>query len=246
MAETKAHPIPVSGWLHIHESLARDLLRGWPLPQPEELKILCTQLDREDWLPFMDTLLRACRHRLVKPPRPVGPLRIGLVTGLEAFADRLAVFDPLAVPAHLQTQMYAAALTKQDTVAYNVTREQRAALLRNDLDPLPFQWLTSEQAIRRRVGNGAVMDDQRMHLGEVARRAHVTIRVVPQGTGGVPTIPFQLIHGTPPVVVVPDNDGLHVSDDPETVASYWRMVHRVEALALSPDDSLALIRAVRE
>jgi hypothetical protein len=245
VTDTKVTARRVAIQFRIDSADAGRLLRGWPLMSMEQLHTFCAELDREDWIPLLSHHLVASWHKTVKPPMPVGPLGVGLVTGLEAYADGIVVYDPYAVPPHLRTQMYAAALTRQDTLTHNVTREQRAAPVLNELDPLPFMWITSEEAIRARVGSPAVMDDQLRYLAAVATRPHVTVRVIPTRTPGTPSLPFQLIHGTPPVAVTTDSKaGMRVDPNVDTVDSHLRLVDRAQRLALSRAESLRLIREV--
>ena len=112
----------VAIWLGVSRPAVTAALQGKTLLSRPAVEVLCTRLDREDWLPRLDGLLATARREPGRPNPRTGPRDADLLLGLEASADGLTVFDPWLVPSLLQTQMYATALSKLDDAAHNTAR----------------------------------------------------------------------------------------------------------------------------
>ncbi|MGX7826900.1 DUF5753 domain-containing protein [Actinokineospora sp. 24-640] len=190
--------------------------------------------------PRLSGMLMAARHRDAGSATPAtdGPFDAELLLALEAFADEIVVFDPWLVPPQLQTQEYAAAISELDDLTKNTARELP---LTDDTDPLLFRWVTSEHALRRRIGGPAVAADQLTHLVRLGELPNVTIRVIPAGVELPPANPFQLLCGSPPVVVEPSRLAFHHTAEPDAVARFASHLDVLEQRALTPEASLALL-----
>ncbi len=107
----------------------------------------------------------------------------------EAHAATLRWFEPLVVPALLQTEDYARAicqtrfgLTTEDIEAQVTVRLRRQHIMAND--PPPALWvILDEGVLHRPVGGRHVMLDQLNHLVESARRPTIAIEIIPSSVG---------------------------------------------------------------
>jgi hypothetical protein len=111
--------------------------------------------------------------------------------GLEGAASVIRTFELQFVHGLFQTEAYARAITLlgyRTAPAEEIDRRVSLRLKRQDLltGPEPPQvWsVVDEAALRRPVGGRAVMRAQLNRLTEVAELPHVTIQVVPFGSGG--------------------------------------------------------------
>jgi transcriptional regulator with XRE-family HTH domain len=179
--------------------------------------------------------------------------------GFEADAESIWNFELAAVPGLLQTEEYARAILRggvtrlsDDEIERRVeVRVRRQRLLGRD-DP-PTLWIILDEAvIRRQTGGPKVMAEQLNHLGEISALPNVDIQVVPFGAGAHPgtTGSFVVLRFADPddreVVYLETMAGdLYPETDAE-IGTAILMFDRLRAMALSPDDSVALIREAAE
>jgi transcriptional regulator with XRE-family HTH domain len=178
----------------------------------------------------------------------------GTFVGLEADASSLHAYQALLVPGLLQTERYAHAVIRAmrpDADEAEVRRRVAARMARQELlvDPSPPEyWAVIDEAVLHRVVSGPdVMAEQLYRILTVAKMPHVTIQVVPFGSGAHPGMegPF-LILGFPeqadPDVVYVDStsNGLYLEMPPD-VRRYTLMFDHLRAAALKPDDTLEMI-----
>lgn len=237
----------VAEWLGVSRASVTQALAAKNLLSRPALEVLLGRLDRVEWFPRLCGLLTTARRKTGAQDSAAGSGQrdAELVVGLEAFADAVTVFDPWLVPVQLRTQMYAAALLKLDDSVHNRARELRQAPLLCERDPLPFRWITSEHALGRSVGGKPVMDDQWASFVELAARGNVEVRVIPATTELPPVSPFQIVHGTPAVVVEPSRLTAHYSSDAGTTRHFERLVDGLMRRALGAEESVALIQGMR-
>ena len=107
----------------------------------------------------------------------------------ETQAATLRWFEPLVVPALLQTEDYVRAicqtrfgLTKDDIEAQVTARLGRQRILTRN-QPTALWVILDEGVLHRPVGGRHVMLDQVNHLVEAARRPSVAIEVIPASVG---------------------------------------------------------------
>ncbi|MFC5290912.1 DUF5753 domain-containing protein [Actinokineospora guangxiensis] len=246
IGESGVRHATVAEWLGVSRASVSAAIACSNLFSRPALEVLLNRLGESCWFARLNELLIAARRKDGCPGSTTdGEQRdADLLPGLEAFADKLTVFDPWWVPTLLRTQGYAVALAKLDSVIQNRAREQRQTSLLEDRDPLHVCWITSEHALHRQVGGRAVMDDQRAFLVELTGRPTVTMHVIPAKGDLPPTSPFQLVHGTPPVVVESSRLALHYAHDPGTVGHFEHLAEALTQRALSARDSARLLQEV--
>ncbi|TQM15247.1 helix-turn-helix domain-containing protein [Pseudonocardia kunmingensis] len=162
------------------------------------------------------------------------------------------------VPGLLQTPDYAKAIFTSrlrpyapselsNAVAARTVRQQR--LVRDD-DPLTLIALVDEAVLRRPVGGPDVMRAQCAHLVASAGIDRVTLRVLPAGLGAASAMAagFTLLSfagiGAPDIAYVEHPFGSVRTDKESDVARAAARFDRLYAIALTSDESVALIQRV--
>lgn len=170
----------------------------------------------------------------------------------EEEAEEVLAFELAIIPGLLQTEAYARALmghgpAKLDDAEIDKRVQVRAERQRilDRADPAQLFAVIDEAALRRTVGGPEVMREQLRHLIEMAERPNVTIQVIPfdagphPGTGGRFTI---LGFGEDPdAVYIETIAGELLLDENEAVARYRTVFRRLNAEALTPEATIALI-----
>ncbi|MFD3313446.1 Scr1 family TA system antitoxin-like transcriptional regulator [Streptomyces sp. NPDC058694] len=175
----------------------------------------------------------------------------------EAIATAIRQYAQLLIPGLLQTKAYAEAVFR----AYRPTapdaeigplvaaRLERAHLLDDPTTPLLWAVL-DEAALRREVGGDAVMAEALRHVADLARKHRIIVQVLPFGAGAHAAMdgPLKLMEfeDAPPLSFVEAPDMGKLLDDPATVARHTLMFSLLQAAALSPQDSLAVIESVAQ
>ncbi|WP_151480107.1 helix-turn-helix domain-containing protein [Streptomyces albicerus] len=175
----------------------------------------------------------------------------------EAVATAIRHYLPLLIPGLLQTPAYAAALFRsyrpmvsgaeiEELVA---TRMERAHLLRDPTTPLLWVVL-DEAAVRRPVGGATAMAEALRHVADLARRHRIIMQVLPfdagahAGMGG--SLKLMEFADAPPLCFVEGLDMGKLLDDPATVARHTLTFNLLQAAALSPQRSLALVESAAQ
>lgn len=170
----------------------------------------------------------------------------------EGDADELLTFELSVIPGLLQTEDYARALIRKGPAELDDAdiekrveiRAERQRILEGD-DPLRLFAVLDEAALRRTVGGPEVMRAQLRHLIEMAARPNITLQVIPfdagphPGTGGRFTIIS--FPGEDPDAVYIETIAGELLIESEGVGRYRRAFRRLNAEALSPEDTIALI-----
>ncbi|GAA2349065.1 MULTISPECIES: helix-turn-helix domain-containing protein [Streptomyces] len=115
----------------------------------------------------------------------------------------------------------------------------------------PRCWFVLDEAVLRRpVGGPAVMRDQLSSLLERGTQSHVTIQVLPFTAGGHAeaggSLTLFTTPGEPPVAYDESSQSGLIVEDQGDVAQRRENYDLLRAMALSPRDSEAMIRAVME
>ncbi|GGN60981.1 transcriptional regulator [Streptomyces albiflavescens] len=175
----------------------------------------------------------------------------------EAIATAIRHYLPLLIPGLLQTPAYAAALFRsyrptvpdaeiEELVA---TRMERARLLDDPTTPLLWVVL-DEAALRRPVGGAAAMAEALRHVADLAHRHRAIVQVLTFDAGAHAAMGGSLklmeFADAPPLCFVEGLDMGKLLDDPATVARNALTFNLLQAAALSPQDSLALIESVTQ
>jgi transcriptional regulator with XRE-family HTH domain len=179
---------------------------------------------------------------------------------LESIADDVMVYEPQALPAFLQTCSYAASVTAADQ-SLETDEERRLAVLLaarraasvRDQQHAAFTVVISEAVLMQQVGGSEAMLDQLSQLADEAGElpAPVTLQVTPFTAGAHPAI------GAGPISIMRFRDvtgigaiyqgwsaaGVSVARQAELTAAVRRF-EKLRDVALSPEDSLQLIRKV--
>ncbi|MGW6257892.1 helix-turn-helix domain-containing protein [Streptomyces sp. NPDC055085] len=173
----------------------------------------------------------------------------------EAIATSIRHYIPLLIPGLLQTPAYAEALFRsyrptvpdaqiEELVA---TRMERTRLLDDPTTPLLWVVL-DEAALRRPIGGRPAMAEALRHTADLARRSRIIMQVLPfdagahAGLGG--SLKLMEFEDAPPLCFVEGMDMGKLVDDPAAVARHSLTFSLLQATALAPQASLALLETV--
>ncbi|GAA0368171.1 helix-turn-helix transcriptional regulator [Streptomyces olivoreticuli] len=174
---------------------------------------------------------------------------------LEQRATVILSYNPTLVMGMLQTEAYAHAVFRKahprddlDVTAEKVARRLKRRQVMEVENP-PLLWVVlDESCLRHTIGSPEVMHEQLAHLLRMADTPHVTLQIFPFKSGAPAThLPFVVLKfadGESDVLYVEDPVSGQVIDSPQTVADANVTYDRLRADALSPEESLALIRDV--
>lgn len=207
---------------------------------------------------FVSTLAHG-RSRTRSRAAADDPERFDLYLGLEQGAESISTFDPLTINGLLQHPAYAEAMLqagRQPLTAAELRRRLRLRMERQAVldEPHPAQLVSvvAEHVLREPVGGPGVLTAQLDHLLDMMQRPTVDVRVLPHGTGVLPTV-----HGPFTVLRFPGSDEMTLAyaetlrssvfyDGPSEVADYLSLMNRLAAAAATAAESMTLIRALRE
>jgi transcriptional regulator with XRE-family HTH domain len=177
---------------------------------------------------------------------------------LEAEASAVREYTVNYLPGLLQTADYARALfesslhvgsraVRENDVEVRMIRQQR---LRDPENPLTLVAVIEETALRRVIGGPDVMSAQLAHVLEAAELDTVVLQVLPADVSGHPSVTGAFIVlsfdglGEPDLGYVEHSMGSVHIEKAEDVARGRLVFDRLRSLALSPEDSAALIERV--
>jgi len=177
--------------------------------------------------------------------------------GLEAEAATVRTYEPELIPGLLQTADYARAVIRAgrpaDTLGeidrrVEVRLERQEVLTRTDPPPPKVGVVLNEAVLARRVGGPEIMRAQLEHLMRERDRANITVQILPFSAGEHPAMvgPFTMLTfidpADPGVVNVENIIGAHALERPEEIRSYEDVWNAIQARAVSPADSRAIMR----
>ncbi|MGW0603404.1 helix-turn-helix domain-containing protein [Streptomyces sp. NPDC002644] len=187
-----------------------------------------------------------------------GDIPYSVYIGLETDAASLRVYDPQVVPGLLQTRQYAESLITgalPETAASDIEKRVKVRLRRQQRinaqeNPLRLWTVLDEAALRRIVGNRAVMREQLEHLVEQAQLPHVTVQVIPFNLGAHPGL-----NGQYAILEFPDASDSSVVyiegvtsdlylEKPNDVHKYSVMYEHLRAQALNVEQSRQFIEDI--
>lgn len=183
-----------------------------------------------------------------------GDLFEGSFVALEDAAARIRSWDMHLVPGILQTPDYARALISsalsKDPEAIERrlrARMQRQAILTRP-EPPDLHVILDETVIERPVGGPAVLAGQLRRLLDEAQRDSVTIQVMSRSVGAHPGMDggfmvLQFAEPDPDVGYCEGRFGAVYLENPHQVTRCNVAFERIRELALSPQESAALIEA---
>jgi transcriptional regulator with XRE-family HTH domain len=176
------------------------------------------------------------------------------VVGLETAADAIDEYETMAVPGLLQTSDYARAVLRvgrPDLVQQQIDRWVEFRMARQELltrdRPPAVSVMLEECVLRRPVGGRSTMREQLRHLIEAAELPTLTLQVLPLALGEHVGMngPFTVYRFSgpedPDVVYLEHPRGDLYLESAEQVKPYALAFNHLRGLALSPEDSGALI-----
>lgn len=177
--------------------------------------------------------------------------------GLETEATAIRDYNTDVVNGLLQVEGYARAILEageppQDGATIDKrleVRMRRRALLTRDGGPV-FRFILDEGALHRPVGGPAVMRAQLAALIEAANFPRVTFQLIPLSVGAHPALDsvFVILQfdnaSVNDVVYVEGAVGNIYLESAADLERYRRMFSRLEAIALSPEESVSLISSI--
>jgi transcriptional regulator with XRE-family HTH domain len=183
---------------------------------------------------------------------------VATYVGMEGAASEIRVYRGSRLPGLLQTEDYARAVVAASSpgiadpgdkrsVAYRMERQQQATAR------LPRLWVVlDEAALWRQVGGPEVMGAQLGHLIRLSAESGMFVQVIPFTAGAcIPMdLPFAILafpdRADPDVVCIRYPTGTVWIEDAPEVRTYNMLFRHLQAAALSPGDSAALMTSVLE
>jgi Domain of unknown function (DUF5753) len=218
----------------------RDLLQIYGVPDDQRENLI--QLARESrqkgwWQAYGDS---------VEP-------HLATYLGMENAASEIRVYRGSRLPGLLQTEDYARTVVSANSpgiplpgdersVAYRMERQQRAKTRRQRLSVV-----LDEAALRRHVGGPDVMRAQLEHLIRLSAEAEMFLQIVPFAAAApiLVELPFAILafpdRVEPDVVCIRYPTGTVWIEDTHEVCTYDKLFRELQAVALSLDDSTALV-----
>lgn len=176
---------------------------------------------------------------------------------LERAASLIRTYEAVYIPGLLQTPDYARAVLRSvhhEAQEAEVERRVELRLRRQQVlhrdDPVRLWALIDEAALRRPVGDTAVMQAQIAHLIEASRLPHVNIQVLPLSAGGHPagagvTMLRFTEAGLPDVVYLEQLVTAVYLSRPGDSACYRDVLDRLATQAEDPGASTATLERIR-
>ncbi|WP_432141671.1 helix-turn-helix domain-containing protein [Streptomyces sp. bgisy084] len=174
---------------------------------------------------------------------------------LERKAARILDYSASLVMGILQTEAYAWAVFRAshpredaELLEGRVSARLRRREIFEGEDP-PLLWvILHETCLRTVVGDDEVMAEQLEYLLTAANSPHIDLQVLPFSAGapGVHTRPFTILTFAkfPTVLYADGPQGGKLYDSAQTVSLHLDSYDRLRAHALSPGDSVALIKSL--
>ncbi|MGP4018150.1 helix-turn-helix domain-containing protein [Saccharopolyspora sp. 5N708] len=194
--------------------------------------------------------------------RSVFPEWFRMYVDLETDADDIRQVQGEIIPGILQTEAYiramdtASARRESEDIDSNVAARQERQTILTQAKPATASFILSESCLRRQVGTVWVMREQLDRLSEVALQQNANLQVLPfdvETPGGGISFDFTMLR-IPSNGIAADLEFVYVEclddarylDDKDAVATYARLWNQLQAAALSPKESLKVIRSVRK
>jgi transcriptional regulator with XRE-family HTH domain len=187
------------------------------------------------------------------------PKEISTFVGLEVAASSIREFESDVVPGLLQTEAYARALARTAVPAMEaekVERYVRARVARQEIlaraEPPTFHAVIDEAVLHRQVGAGGVMRDQLDQIVHMAGMPSATVQVLPFAAGMHPATEstFIILEYSPQVissvVYIETLTGNLYLEREADLSAYSLVFDRLCDMALAPDQTLALLKHLRD
>jgi transcriptional regulator with XRE-family HTH domain len=176
----------------------------------------------------------------------------------EGTASVLRQYDPVLIAGLLQTEEYgrtilehSAGLDEDDIESAWTVRQHRQEAIFEREDPPEMSFVLDESVLRRQVGrSNRTMVRQLERLKERAAEPNISMRVLPFAAGAHPGMSGNFIMlefdaaDLDDLVHLESVDDITIREDAELIARYLDRFERLEALSLSPDDSVVFLDKV--
>jgi transcriptional regulator with XRE-family HTH domain len=186
-------------------------------------------------------------------------LALDPLIGLEQDATAITCYSMYYMPALLQTKEYASVIIKAiaPKMDPSIHRQRVEARMRRQqllekTDPPRYRVLIDEAVVRRSVGGSAVMAAQLDKILEAERQGRATVQIVPFDAGEYAAVEayFVLLEfedpNLSPVVYVEGLTGNRYLESKFEISRYRETIEYLRDSALTPRDSLSLIREIRQ
>ena len=209
------------------------------LDEREQMLTLASQANQPGWW-----------HRY----QDVLPTWFQSYVGLEESAESIRSYDSQFVPGLLQTEEYSAAVLELGE--FSLEETDRLVFLRKERQrrfttgSLRLWAVIDEMALRRPVGNPALMRAQLEYLLEISDRPGLTLQVTPYPRGASYLVPgsFSILRfataDLPPVVYVEQLTSAMYLDKRSDVEQYTAALDKVGATSTTPEQTKTFIRAL--
>ena len=182
------------------------------------------------------------------------------LVGFESEASVISTYQPIVIPGLLQTEGYAAAITRATSTepVEGIDRRVEARMARNEVltgEGAPtVRAVIDESALHRIPVEGGVAESQIRHLIEQAEDADtdVTVQVLPFSAGLHPGIAgsflvldFPDTLDAPVVYLESRTDGLFL-EGPQEVAAYRSVFDGLQEMALSQAESVRRMKGIHD
>ncbi|MEV6139396.1 helix-turn-helix transcriptional regulator [Nocardia sp. NPDC051990] len=218
-------------------------LYGFDQDKTDAMKGLAQQANTKNWWNEFGDLI---------------PANFDIYVGLETAAQEIVTYQSDLIPGLVQTSDYARVLMRS-ALPLDATEEierrvqlkmRRQQLIARKVNPVTFELVIHEGAIRRVVGSGKVMAAQLRHLADMSTRPNVTVRVLPFTAGiplGDPVGPFVILRfgqGARTVVYAETFTGDLYLEKSASLRRYAGAYEAIQRAALDENRSRSLLRQV--
>jgi transcriptional regulator with XRE-family HTH domain len=187
-----------------------------------------------------------------------GDIPQSVYIALETDAASVHTYEPMTIPALLQTPAYADAVlgetipqfTTEEAGTRLKVRLRRQHRIYDPARPLRLWAVLDESALRRVVGSPDVMREQLEQLNTLGAELHITVQVLPHTTGAHPGLSgqFSILRSADSsaaaVVYLERFTSDLYLEKPSVVQRYSVLHDHLQAQALSPDSSRDFITNV--
>ncbi len=213
-------------------------------------------LSQADTEALVELARQVKRHGWWHGMRQVLPGGFNVHLELESTATAIRSYEAQWVPGLLQTGDYARAILRASSVtrtpeeldAQVEVRMRRQEILTRGDPPPPALWaILDEAVIRREVGGRDVLRGQLERLAGASGEPDITLQVLPFTVGAhmASNGSFALFQpddlAFPVTASVDRRTGSLIEDDPSETGKYIEIFNHLQAAALSPAESLAMI-----
>ncbi|MCX4905861.1 helix-turn-helix transcriptional regulator [Streptomyces sp. NBC_00878] len=176
----------------------------------------------------------------------------------EKHAEAIELWSPIIFPGLLQTAAYARAMVRSAHPAASdewveekvMARLARARLFEDDHSTPEYWAVLHESLLTDPILPPHEMAEQLDRVVELAERRRITPQIVPRTCGAFPLMAASIMVMTfpdaPPLIYTEASYSGDTIDDPALVKQYRKAYDRLRAVALSPETSLAMIKAAAE